>query len=40
MARRRSRFVPLFALALVAALGWMYFGPHMALAKLKRGLSE
>jgi hypothetical protein len=36
MARRRSPFVPLFALALCAALGWTYFGPHMALVKLKR----
>jgi hypothetical protein len=36
MARRRSPFVPLFALALCAAIGWTYFGPHMALVKLQR----
>lgn len=35
MARRRSPFVPLLALALVAAIGWVYFGPHMALKKLQ-----
>jgi hypothetical protein len=35
MARRRSPFVPLLVLALVAAVGWIYFGPHMALKKLQ-----
>jgi hypothetical protein len=35
MARRRSVFVPLFALALVAAFGWVYFGPYLALKKLQ-----
>jgi hypothetical protein len=36
MARRRNPFAPLFVLALCAAFGWVYFGPHMALAKLNR----
>ena len=34
--RRRSPFVPLFALALCVFAAWMYFAPYMAYRKLVR----
>lgn len=36
MARRRSPFLPLFVIALIAGAGWVYAGPHLALRKLQR----